>query len=183
MCFCRDFLNQPPGRLHNRICAQSAFPLRLKNRNRNLSLSSIKAKTCLSSFQGLFIPPSLRLPEQFFVTATVSYELQMRVITGNILIEGGGRVGDSLRPPAVVFIVRVINQSLTILTVIVTSQHVTVGHCRPYVSPCGSMTWEWDIFKDTAYFKGNVCMYYVILIFTKSANRGRSHHLLPIQKH
>lgn len=69
------------------------------------------------------------------------------------------------------------------LTVIVTSQHVTVGHCRPYVSPCGSMTWEWDIFKDTAYFKGNVCMYYVILIFTKSANRGRSHHLLPIQKH
>lgn len=54
----------------------------------------------------------------------------MRVITENILA-GGGQAGESLRPPAAVFIVRVTNQSLTVLRVIVTSQQVTVARTCP----------------------------------------------------
>lgn len=47
----------------------------------------------------------------------------MRVITENILNGGGG--SESLRPPAVVFIVWFTNQSPTTLAIIVMSQHVT----------------------------------------------------------
>lgn len=139
-----------PGGLHNRICAQSAFPLRLKSRNTNLSLSSIKAKTCLSSFQGLFIPPRLRLRSNF-----CNSHCQIRAVNeGNHREHPDGSGGGGGWWITETSSCSIYCQGYKSISDYLDSHcNVTACHCRSVVRvPVWYHDLVWEIFKDTACF-------------------------------